>query len=139
MEIVLDHTIVHASDPAQSAAFLSTLLGLEPAKRLGHFTVLRAGPTSLDFIQSEGPISPRHFAFRVTEADFDEIFSRLGARGIRYWADPFHKEPDQINHWDDGRGLYFDDPSGHLYEILTRSYGSGGCAARNPNPLLDCP
>ncbi len=140
MEIVLDHTIVHARDPAESAAFLSAVLGLPPAKRLGHFTVLRAGQTSLDFLPGgEEPISSRHFAFRVSETDFDQIFARLTKRDVPYWADPFHKEPNQINHWDDGRGVYFDDPCGHLYEVLTRSYGSGGCAAQNPNPLLDCP
>lgn len=53
-----------------------------------------------------------------------------------YWADPFHREPGRINRWDDGRGVYFDDPNGHVLEILTRSYGSGGLDADHPNPLL---
>lgn len=138
MEITLDHTIVHASDPAATAAFMAEILGIEPARRLAHFTVLQIGPTSLDYLPGEGPVSPRHFAFRVSEADFDAIFARVEARAIPYWADPFHNEPNAINRWDDGRGFYFDDPDGHLLEIITRSYGSGGCEAEHPNPLLGC-
>lgn len=139
MEIVLDHTIVHASDPAATAAFMSEIFGIEPARQLAHFTVLKIGPTSLDYLPGEGAVLPRHFAFRVSEADFDAIFARIKERKISYWADPFHKEPNAINRWDDGRGLYFDDPDGHLLEIITRSYGSGGCEAEHPNPLLGCP
>lgn len=138
MAIVLDHTIVHVRDAEATAAFLTGLLGIEPARRLGHFTVIAIGPSSLDLIETDQPIASRHFAFRVSEAEFDAIFGRIKAGGIRYWADPFHREPDAINHWDDGRGVYFDDPDGHVLEILTRSYGSGGCEATHPNPLLDC-
>lgn len=139
MEVTLDHTIVHARDPAATAGFLSELLGIAPPRRLGHFTVLKVGPTSLDYLPGNDPIISRHFAFRVSEAQFDTIYGRIQARKIAYWADPFHQQPGAINRWDDGRGLYFDDPDGHLIEVLTRSYGSGGCEAEHPNPLLDCP
>lgn len=139
MEIHLDHTIVHARDPQATADFLSGLLGIAPAQRLGHFTVLKVGPTSLDYLPGDGPIASRHFAFRVSEEQFDAIYGRIQARAISYWADPFHQQPGAINRWDDGRGFYFDDPDGHLIEVLTRSYGSGGCEAQHPNPLLDCP
>lgn len=136
MTISLNHTIVHASDPSKTAAFMVEILDLPPFRKLAHFTVVQVGETSLDLIQTDAVISSRHFAFLVSEADFDAIFDRLRARGLPYWADPFHKQPDAINHWDDGRGLYFDDPDGHLLEIITRSYGSGGLNAANPNPLL---
>jgi len=139
MPVTLNHTIVHAYDKTAAAAFLMEILGLPPARELAHFTVVQVGETSLDFLQADGKISPRHFAFLVSEAEFDEIFARLKARGIAYWADPFHREPDAINRWDDGRGLYFDDPNGHLLEILTRPYGSGGLDAEHPNPLLGRP
>jgi hypothetical protein len=85
------------------------------------------------------PISSRHFAFLVSEQEFDAIFERIKERDIIYWADPFRNQPDRNNRWDDGRGLYFDDPNGHLLEIITRPYGSGGCDAKHPNPLLECP
>ncbi|MFC3285047.1 VOC family protein [Litchfieldella rifensis] len=136
MAITLNHTIVHAKDPEATAAFLTEILGLAPPRQLGHFTVVQVGDTSLDLIRGDEPISPRHFAFLVSEDEFDDIFDRLRQRGLTYWADPFHKEPNQINHWDDGRGLYFDDPNGHRLEIITRPYGSGGLEAKHPNPLL---
>ena len=136
MAITLNHTIVHASDAAATAAFLCDILALPPPQRLAHFTIVQVGPTSIDLIETDQPISSRHFAFLVSEAEFDAIFSRIEARRIAYWADPFHKKPGAINHWDDGRGIYFDDPNGHLLEVVTRPYGSGGRDAKHPNPLL---
>lgn len=136
MTVSLNHTIVHARDAAATAVFLTEILGLPPSKRLSHFTVVQVGDTSLDLIETDGDISSRHFAFLVSEAEFDQIFARIRERGVPYWADPMHREPDRINRWDDGRGLYFDDPNGHNLEILTRSYGSGGLDAEHPNPLL---
>ncbi len=136
MTITLNHTIIHAHDTAATAAFMTEVLGLPPARQLGHFTVVQVGETSLDLLQSEGEIASRHFAFRVSEEEFDQIFARIRERKIPYWADPFHREPSSINHWDDGRGLYFEDPNGHNLEILTRPYGSAGLDAEHPNPLL---
>lgn len=139
MPIVLDHTIVHATDPLATAAFLAQVLGVEPPRRLGIFTVLQVGPTSLDYLPGDGAISPRHFAFKVSEPEFDAIFARLRDAAIPYWADPAHQQSGAINHWDDGRGVYFNDPDGHVLEVITRSYGEGGCEAEHPNPLLNCP
>ena len=135
MPISLNHSIVHARDPAATAHWLAALLNV-PHRRLGHFEVVQIGETSLDFVGGGGPVASRHFAFLVSEAEFDAIFARIVALGIPYWADPFHREPGAINHWDDGRGVYFDDPDGHGLEILTRSYGSGGLGANHVNPLL---
>jgi catechol 2,3-dioxygenase-like lactoylglutathione lyase family enzyme len=136
MPITLNHTIVHACDPEATARFLTSILGLPAHRKLAHFTVVDVGVTSLDFLPTTEPIAPVHFAFLVSEAEFDDIFGRIKAAGLSYWADPFRREPGRINHWDDGRGLYFNDPNGHLLEILTRPYGSGGLGAKNPNPLL---
>jgi catechol 2,3-dioxygenase-like lactoylglutathione lyase family enzyme len=136
MTISLNHTIVVANDKVETATFLAAILGLPPHRVLGHFAVVQIGKTSLDFVESDEPIAQRHFAFLVSEIEFDEIFERIIERGLTYWADPFRKEPHQINHWDDGRGLYFNDPNGHLLEIITRPYGSGGLNAKHPNPLL---
>lgn len=136
MTIALNHTILHAHDPQATAAFLTDILGLAPARQLAHFTVVQIDDTSLDLIRTDDDITPRHFAFLVGEEEFDAIFDRLRQRGLTYWADPFRREPGRINRWDDGRGLYFDDPNGHLLEIITRPYGSGGLDAEHPNPLL---
>lgn len=139
MAVTLKHTIVHARDKQATAQFLTEILGLAPPRTLAHFTVVQVGPTSLDLLETDSTISSRHFAFLVSEAEFDEIFARLEAHAIPYWADPFHRKPNAINRWDDGRGLYFDDPNGHLLEIITRPYGSGGLDAEHPNPLLGRP
>jgi catechol 2,3-dioxygenase-like lactoylglutathione lyase family enzyme len=136
MAVRLNHTIVVGRDKAESAAFLTKILGLPPHRMLGHFAVVQVGDTSLDFVETDGEIAQRHFAFLVSEQEFDEIFARLREWNMPFWADPFRREPGRINHWDDGRGLYFDDPNGHLLEIITRPYGSGGTDAKNPNPLL---
>jgi catechol 2,3-dioxygenase-like lactoylglutathione lyase family enzyme len=136
MGISLNHTIVLARDKEKTATFLTEMLGLPPHKRLGHFAVVSVSETSLDFVETDVPIEPRHFAFLVSDGEFDEILQRIRDRQLPYWADPFRREPNNINTYDDGRGLYFDDPNGHLPEIITRPYGSGGRGARNPNPLL---
>ena len=136
MTVTLNHTIVHARDKEATATFLTEILGLAPHRRLGHFAVVQVGVTSLDLIETDEKIAPVHFAFQVSEEEFDAIFARIRERGLAYWADPFHRQPNEINHWDDGRGVYFDDPNGHILEILTRSYGSGGLDAKHPNPLL---
>jgi hypothetical protein len=110
---VLDHTIVASREHRHAAATVAELLGLPAPVTLGHFEVVRVGAvTTLDFVRADGPITPQHSAFLVTEAEFDAIFERIAARAILYWADPGHDQPGEINTWDGGRGVYFDDPSG---------------------------
>lgn len=134
--VTLNHTIVHARDKQATARFFTEILDLPEHRNLAHFAVVQVGDTSLDLIETDQPITSRHFAFLLSEAEFDAAFARIRARGLTWWADPFRRQPGEINHWDDGRGLYFDDPNGHLLEIITRSYGSGGPDADHPNPLL---
>jgi len=126
MAIQLNHTIIHARDKAHSAGFLVDLLGLAQPTRYGPFLVVQvANDVSLDFMDDSRPIHPQHYAFLVSEDEFDAIFERITARGLPYWADPFHNQPGRINHNDGGRGVYWSDPDGHSLEIITRPYGSG--------------
>ena len=112
---------------ALRAEFLATILGLPAPTEFGPFLVVQAAnEVSLDFLDAEGEITPQHYAFLVGEAEFDEIFGRIRERRLAYWADPFKRRRDEINTRDGGRGIYFEDPNGHLLEILTRPYGSGG-------------
>lgn len=136
MTIQLNHTIVSARDPESSAGFLSSILGLAAPETVGPFTIVQVGETSLDFIETEEYVHPRHFAFLVSEAEFDAIFQRIKDRGLSYWADPHRGNEGRINSWDGGRGVYWDDPDGHLLEIITRPYGSGGTTSDNPHPLV---
>jgi catechol 2,3-dioxygenase-like lactoylglutathione lyase family enzyme len=126
MPVHLNHTIVAARDRDASAAFLADLLGLAPPTTFGPFAVVElANDVSLDF-QEDAEVHPRHYAFLVTEAEFDEIFGRIRDRGLDYWADPFEQQPGRINTNDGGRGVYWKDPNGHVLEIITRPYGSDG-------------
>jgi catechol 2,3-dioxygenase-like lactoylglutathione lyase family enzyme len=127
MAVQFNHTIVIARDRNASATFLAEILGLPSPTPFGPFMAVRAdNDVTLDFIASDGQaISPRHFAFLVGEREFDQIFARIRERGLTYWADPFKQQPGEINTRDGGRGTYFEDPNGHLLEILTRPYGSG--------------
>ena len=124
MAIELNHTIVHADDKAVSARWLAQLFDLPPPIPFGPFMVVKtANGVSLDFIDSGGDkVASRHFAFLVSDAEFDAIFVRVEAQGIRYWADPMGKVEGQINTHFGGRGCYFRDPSGHWLEIITKPY-----------------
>jgi catechol 2,3-dioxygenase-like lactoylglutathione lyase family enzyme len=122
----LNHTIVAARDKLESATFLSEVLGLPAPVSFGHFMVVPTGnDVSLDFADADGDIAAQHYAFLITEAEFDGIFARIRERGITFWPHPWRGNEGQINHSDGGRGFYFEDPSGHLLEVLTRPYGSG--------------
>ncbi len=127
MALTFNHTIVHSRDPQQSSGFLAEILGLPAATRFGPFWVVAlSNGVSLDFIEAGGgSIAPQHYAFLIGEGDFDEVFGRIRGRGLEHWADPFKDKPGEINRNDGGRGVYFDDPDGHLLEIITRPYGSG--------------
>jgi len=127
MPVEFNHTIIWSSDSKGSAAFLAGILGLPQPRKWGPFQVVTtANGVNLDFMDREGEILSRHFAFLVSEAEFDEIFGRIEQQGLVYWADPARTKEGEINRHDGGRGLYFQDPNGHLLEIITRAYGSSG-------------
>lgn len=124
MTALLNHTIVQARDRDASARFLTEILGLEPPGAYGPFAVVELGnDVSLDYVTSDGDITSQHYAFLVSESEFDAIHARIVERGLAFWADPFHRQPGQINTNDGGRGVYWDDPNGHRLEILTVPYG----------------
>lgn len=124
MAVELNHTIIQAHDKQKAATFTAEILGLPaPETLFGHFLVLRtANGVSLDFIETSDKIDPQHYAFLVSDEEFDEIFGRIKARGLSYWADPMQKRSGEFNTHFGGRGVYFEDPSGHLLEIITRPY-----------------
>jgi catechol 2,3-dioxygenase-like lactoylglutathione lyase family enzyme len=126
MAIELNHTIVHTRDKHASASFAAEILGLPAPVAFGPFLgVQTSNGVTLDYLDTDEAILVEHYAFLVSEAEFDQIFERIRDRNLTYWADPGRTRPNQINTRDRGRGIYFEDPSGHLLEILTRPYGSG--------------
>ena len=123
MSVLLNHTIVNARDRYASAQFLVEILGLEQPTTYGPFVVVQVhNGVSLDYADDHGTPHPQHYAFLVSEEEFDEIQHRIVTRGITFWADPFHRREGQINTNDDGRGLYWNDPDGHNLEIITVPY-----------------
>ena len=127
MAIHFNHTILSARDSEASAKFLTEILGLPAATRWGPFQmVTTANDANLDYMKVSGEITPQHYAFLVSEAEFDGIFKRIREQKLSYWADPGQTKEGEINRHDDGRGLYFEELNGHLIEIITRPYGSGG-------------
>ena len=123
MTIELNHTIVPAHDNEASARFYQEMFGFEYDGPLGHFAPVHiAGQAlTLDFDTRER-FHPQHYAFKVSEEEFDQIFGRIEARGLVYGSGPMTPEDGDINHWNGGRGVYFRDPNGHLLELLTRDY-----------------
>jgi catechol 2,3-dioxygenase-like lactoylglutathione lyase family enzyme len=125
MSVQLNHTIVWCRDHKVSASFLAELFDLaEPVHWGPFFIVEMANGVSLDYHEVDGEIASQHYAFLVSEAEFDAIFGRIEARGLDYWADPALRHHGEINHNDGGRGVYWRDPDGHLLEIITRPYGT---------------
>jgi len=124
MTIRLDHTIVPAKDKVSSAKFFAEIFGLKV--ETGYFAQVQINE-SLTFDFADEPESrggPRaveghHYAFHVSDAEFDEIFGRVKAKGLPYGSGPFNHTDSQIYTRRGGRGFYFEDPDGHLLEVMT--------------------
>jgi len=128
MAIELNHTIVASRDRHAAAQFVADVLGRPAPVSFGPFMVVELdNGISLDFadFMSEAEVVTQHYAFLITEDDFDAVAARLRERGVDTYADPGHNTPGH-NTNDGGRGLYFSSPDGHNLEVITRPYGSGG-------------
>ncbi len=124
MAVKLNHTIVHARDKRASASFYAEVFGFGKPVAFGPFLdVQTENEVTLAFLETDEEIQVQHYAFLVSEAEFDQIFGRVKARGLPYWADPALNEAGAINRHDGGRGVYFKDPAGNILEIITRPYG----------------
>jgi catechol 2,3-dioxygenase-like lactoylglutathione lyase family enzyme len=123
VSVQLDHTIVPARDKHESARFLADVLGLPDPVEMGPFVAVEvAHGLTLDFADADAgeSIRPLHYAFRVAESEFDTVFDRVVERALPYWADPRRSRPGEVAQRGSGRGFYFEDPSGHYLEVLTR-------------------
>jgi hypothetical protein len=118
--IEFNHTIIWAYDKAISAQFLADILDVPIGPLSGPFLPIRlSNGVTLDYADTADPVAAQHYAFLITEGTFDAAFIRIQQSGTAYWADPFRKQPQQINHTNGGRGVYFADPNGHSMELLT--------------------
>jgi catechol 2,3-dioxygenase-like lactoylglutathione lyase family enzyme len=124
MAVELNHTIIPAKDKWASAKFLADILGLEAGPEWSRFVPVRASNgVTLDFADAT-EFRRQHYAFLVSEQEFDAALARIKNAGVAFYADFNRDGCGQINHLYGGRGVYFDDPDGHLMEIITRPYGA---------------
>lgn len=122
MAITLNHTIVPCYDKQASAELYCRLFGFECLGKFSRFIVVRVNDTlCLDF-DSREKFESHHYAFKVSEQEFDEIFARLQAEQLKYGSGPSEPDNMTINHNYGGRGVYFRDQNGHLLEMLTADY-----------------
>ena len=120
MTVRLDHTIVPAKDKIASAEFFAEVFGLTVKSGQGYFAQVQVNESlTFDFGDEPEPWGGHHYAFHVSEAEFDAIFGRVRAKGIPYGSGPHSHTDDQINTRRGGRGFYFEDPYGHLLEVMT--------------------
>ena len=122
MEITLNHTIIPTHNHIDTAKFFERIFGFKFVKEWGSFAVVKVNSTlTLDFMNKD-EFHSLHYAFKVSESEFDQIFNNVKNEGIAYGSCPFAQEDGKINHNNDGRGVYFKDMNGHLLEIITQDY-----------------
>lgn len=125
MAVTLNHLIVPAHDKVASAKFVAEMLGLKVGGRSpgnapeGYFAVIPVGETHLDFFDVQ-QFEPHHYAFLVSDQEFDAILDRVKHAGVEYSADPLHSKVNEISHLEGGRGFYFRELNGHNLEVITR-------------------
>ena len=131
MTITLDHTIVPTRDKVASANYFAELFGLAAAPPMGPFAPVQVNPSlTFDFDDRWKSFEIHHYAFHVSDAEFDAIFGRVKARGLVYGSDPYDQENMRVREFNGGRTVYFKDLDGHLLEIRTRTSAEDIAALR---------
>ncbi|MBL1244783.1 MAG: VOC family protein [Sulfurimonas sp.] len=123
MEITLNHTIVYVKDNVASAKLYEYIFGFEFVKEWGPFAVLKVNETlTFDFMIKEGKFTKMHYAFKVSEKEFDEVFTRIKEKDLEFGSSPMNLRDGEINRKYNGRGVYFRDYDGHVLEMITQDY-----------------
>ena len=119
MTIVLNHTIVPVQDKRLAARWFAQIAGLQPSEAGGHFAPVRVNDTLTLLFADEASFDQRHYAFHVSDAEFDAILGRVKGEGLPFGSAPWSAEDGRLNDWNGGRGVYFRSPDGHLFELMT--------------------
>jgi catechol 2,3-dioxygenase-like lactoylglutathione lyase family enzyme len=119
MTVTLNHTIVPARDKAAAARNFAQLFGLPLGQTDGHFAPVRINDTLTLLFDDEESFESHHLAFHVSDAEFDAIFGRIKQVGLAYGSAPWSLDDGKLNDWNGGRGVYFNNPDGHILELMT--------------------
>jgi catechol 2,3-dioxygenase-like lactoylglutathione lyase family enzyme len=120
MAIVLNHTIVPARDKDAAARLFAQLFGLSYRGKNGHFAPVKVSDAlTLLFSDEDASFESHHYAFHVSDGEFDAIFGRVKDAGLVFGSAPWSAGDGRLNDWGGGRGVYFRTPDGHLLELMT--------------------
>jgi catechol 2,3-dioxygenase-like lactoylglutathione lyase family enzyme len=120
MAITLNHTIVRARDKDAAARFFAEIFGLSFESSGSHFAPVRVNDTlTLDFADAKGAVASQHYAFHVSDSEFDAILQRVKDAGLTFGSGPRSLEDGKLNDWGGGRGFYYKDRDGHVIELMT--------------------
>ena len=119
MTIVLNHAIVPAGDKVAAAQWFAKIFGLEPGAPHGPFAPVRVSETLTLLFDNQKSFETGHYAFHVSDAEFDAIFGRVKEARLPFGSAPGRFDDGEINHWSGGRGVYFRSPDGHILELMT--------------------
>lgn len=119
MTITLNHLIVPARNKAKSARFFARIFGLRYRAAKGYFAPVRVNKALTLLFDTHKSFDVQHYAFHVTDAEFDAIFRRVKKAKLPYGSTPWSMEDGKLNDWGGGRGVYFKDPDGHVLELMT--------------------
>ena len=124
MSVQLDHLMVPARDKIAAAKLLAEILGVPWSETgIGPFApVFVNDGFTIDFDEWPEPVPKIHYAFRVTDTEFDAILGRIKAAGIPYRSSVHAPVDNQVGTHNGGRMIYWDQPDGHYWEMLTVSY-----------------
>ena len=119
MAIFLNHTVVPSRDKRGAARLFAELFGLSVQESDGYFVHVKVNRTLTLLFEQVDTFDSHHYAFHISDEEFDEIFARIRARGLAYGSGPGNRTNGSLNHWGGGRGVYFDTPDGHVLELMT--------------------
>ena len=119
MSITIDHAVLAAHDYEASARFFAQVMGLTYEGTDRHFAPVRISDTFKLVYMNAEQILPVHIGFHVSEEAFDVAFQNIQEMGLTFGSNPREITNGRTDHPFGGKGLFFVDPNGHLFEIMT--------------------
>jgi catechol 2,3-dioxygenase-like lactoylglutathione lyase family enzyme len=119
MTITLNHTIVPARNKEAAARLFAQIFGLDFEGMSGHFAPVRVNSTLTFLFNDSASFQSGHYAFHVSDSEFDAILQRVRDAGVAYGSTPWSIDDGLLNDWKGGRGVYFKNPDGHVLELMT--------------------